>query len=84
MLDTTRRKLFKACVAAAASPLAFLSPASSAAASSVPAVNCVSRRPQWGQGVEGQRTADLGNGTFLNPIIAGDRPDPSILKDGND
>ena len=28
--------------------------------------------------------ADLGNGTFLNPIMAGDHPDPSILKDGED
>jgi beta-xylosidase len=38
----------------------------------------------WAQGVEGQRKADLGNGTFLNPILAGDHPDPSILKDGDD
>ena len=28
--------------------------------------------------------ADLGNGTYLNPIVAGDHPDPSILKDGDD
>ncbi len=38
----------------------------------------------WARGVEGQRQADLGNGTFLNPIMAGDHPDPSILKDGDD
>jgi xylan 1,4-beta-xylosidase len=38
----------------------------------------------WGRGFEGQRKADLGDGTFLNPIFAGDRPDPSILKDGED
>ena len=36
------------------------------------------------RGFEGQRKADLGNGTFLNPIMAGDHPDPSILKDGDD
>ncbi len=36
------------------------------------------------EGIEGQRKADLGNGTFLNPIMAGDHPDPSILKDGDD
>ena len=36
----------------------------------------------WGVAVEGQRKADLGNGTFRNPIISGDRPDPTILKDG--
>lgn len=38
----------------------------------------------WATGVEGQRKGDLGDGTFLNPILAGDRPDPSILKDGGD
>lgn len=39
---------------------------------------------EWPRGIEGQRQADLGNGTFLNPIMAGDHPDPSILKDGDD
>ena len=39
---------------------------------------------QWRQGIEGQRRADLGNGRFLNPVLAGDRPDPNILKDGAD
>lgn len=38
----------------------------------------------WPAGIEGQRKADLGNGFFLNPIVAGDHPDPSILKDGAD
>lgn len=36
------------------------------------------------RGIEGQRLPDLGNGTFLNPVLAGDRPDPAILKDGAD
>ena len=40
--------------------------------------------PGWARGIEGQRKADLGNGTYLNPIVAGDHPDPSILKDGAD
>ncbi|WP_226017933.1 family 43 glycosylhydrolase [Novosphingobium sp. FKTRR1] len=31
-----------------------------------------------------QRHADLGNGTFLNPVLAGDFPDPTVLKDGDD
>jgi xylan 1,4-beta-xylosidase len=39
---------------------------------------------KWAKGVEGQRKADLGNGAYLNPIMAGDHPDPSILKDGED
>jgi beta-xylosidase len=34
----------------------------------------------WVRGVEGQRKADLGNGFYLNPILAGDHPDPSVLK----
>ena len=38
----------------------------------------------WAKGLEGQRKADLGNGMFLNPIMAGDHPDPSIIKDGED
>jgi len=40
--------------------------------------------PTWARGIEGQRKADLGNGTYLNPIMSGDHPDPSILKDGQD
>jgi xylan 1,4-beta-xylosidase len=40
--------------------------------------------PLWGRGPEGQRQADLGDGRFLNPIFAGDHPDPTILKDGDD
>ncbi len=40
--------------------------------------------PTWRAGVEGQRRGDLGDGTYLNPVLAGDRPDPNILKDGDD
>ena len=36
------------------------------------------------RGPEGQRQADQGDGTFLNPILSGDHPDPTILKDGDD
>ena len=38
----------------------------------------------WARGIEGQRKADLGNGTYLNPILSGDHPDPTIMKDGDD
>jgi len=44
----------------------------------------VAAAPEWARGIEGQRKADLGNGFYLNPIVAGDHPDPSILKDGDD
>ena len=40
--------------------------------------------PAWARGIEGQRSADLGNGLYLNPVLSGDRPDPNILKDGDD
>lgn len=39
---------------------------------------------QWGLGIDGQRKADLGTGHYFNPIIPGDHPDPTILKDGTD
>jgi len=38
----------------------------------------------WPQGFEGQRKSDLGDGRYLNPIMSGDHPDPTILKDGPD
>lgn len=40
--------------------------------------------PDWRRGHDNQRIADLGDGHFLNPVIAGDHPDPAILKDGSD
>lgn len=40
--------------------------------------------PAWRRGVEGGRLADLGDGTYRNPILPGDWPDPTILKDGED
>lgn len=39
---------------------------------------------RWGRTYDGQRRADLGDGTFLNPVFAGDHPDPTILRDGAD
>lgn len=32
----------------------------------------------------GNRQGDLGNGYYLNPILGGDYPDPTIFRDGND
>jgi beta-xylosidase len=39
---------------------------------------------RWGRGFDDQRIADRGDGTFLNPIMSGDHPDPTILKDAAD
>jgi beta-xylosidase len=38
----------------------------------------------WKRGIDNQRVADLGDGRFLNPVLAGDHPDPAVLKDGAD
>ena len=79
MANTSRRGIFKTLLAGAAvAPFTALSAPVLADASGCAAA------PQWGHGIEGQRKADLGNGTFLNPIIPGDHPDPTILKDGDD
>ncbi|RVT43567.1 family 43 glycosylhydrolase [Sphingobium algorifonticola] len=40
--------------------------------------------PDWRRGKDNQRIADLGDGRFRNPVMAGDHPDPTILKDGDD
>ncbi len=50
-----------------------------AASASAPA-----QRPGYGRGFDNQRIADRGDGTFLNPVVSGDRPDPAVLKDGED
>jgi beta-xylosidase len=41
------------------------------------------RHLQWRRGAEGQRRADTGDGAFLNPIVSGDHPDPTIMRDGD-
>ncbi|MDQ5981103.1 MAG: hypothetical protein QG602_4081, partial [Verrucomicrobiota bacterium] len=50
----------------------------------IPALATVTAAPGFERGFEGQRKADLGNGTYLNPILAGDHADPSVLKVGSD
>lgn len=37
----------------------------------------------WRRGLEGQRRADRGDGAFLNPVLSGDHPDPTIIRDGD-
>jgi xylan 1,4-beta-xylosidase len=78
MKQTTRRDALKATLIGAA--MAPLIPAEADAGrrkATVPA-------KMFGVGIEGQRKADLGNGYYRNPIVAGDHPDPTILKDGED
>lgn len=84
MFNPTRRNIFKACLAGAVvSPFSSLAVASTSSAKTCANTSSKhSAKPVWGQGIEGQRKADLGNGTYLNPIVASDHPDPTILKDG--
>lgn len=80
MTHHTRRDAFKTLLAGAGLGLApALAPAAECAAG--PAAPTAR---QWRRGIEGQRQADQGDGTYLNPIIAGDHPDPTVLKDGSD
>lgn len=72
-MNITRRNALLAGATAAA-----LGPGTAAARPPAAAV------PDWKRGFDDQRVADLGDGRFLNPLIAGDRPDPAILRDGDD
>ena len=42
----------------------------------------MSTTPTWGRGIENQRRANLGDGTYRNPIMGGDYPDPTVLRVG--
>ena len=80
MTNQSRRDAFKTLLAGAGLGIApGIAPAAECAAG--PA-NAPPHR--WRRGIEGQRQADQGDGTYLNPIISGDHPDPTILKDGKD
>jgi xylan 1,4-beta-xylosidase len=76
MANTSRRGVFRTLMGGAAAAPFVMAPAEAATV-------CLPD-PEWGRGIEGQRKADLGNGAYLNPVIPGDHPDPTILKDGSD
>jgi xylan 1,4-beta-xylosidase len=78
MPQLSRRQMFKAALAGAAASQLSVSSAAGAAGKTGHGP------PGFGAGIEGQRTADLGDGTYRNPIVPGDHPDPTILKDGDD
>jgi beta-xylosidase len=71
-MKLTRRESFGAVAAGTAA----LSIGAAPAAAADPAI--------WRRGLDNQRIPDLGDGRFLNPLMAGDHPDPTILKDGAD
>jgi xylan 1,4-beta-xylosidase len=86
MVDINRRGALGSLLtgAAAAAVPAVSHAAGVAQMGTLPSAPTPGAGPTWAKGIEGQRKADLGDGTFLNPILAGDHPDPSILKDGDD
>lgn len=71
----SRRQAVKATLLGAVAPAALATTSASA---------CNMASPGFGHGIEGQRKADLGDGTYRNPIVAGDHADPTILRDGAD
>ena len=82
MTNPSRRNAFKTLLAGAgAASLPGVLPAQAATSKTT---TCPPAAPSWGRGIENQRKADRGDGTYINPIIAGDHPDPTILKDGKD
>lgn len=83
MADQSRRTLLKACAAGYVVPASALAK-SETAATGTDKPSCEQPAFHWGKGFEGQRKADLGNGMFFNPVVPGDHPDPTILKDGDD
>ena len=42
----------------------------------------MSTTPTWGRGIENQCRANLGDGTYRNPVMGGDYPDPTVLRVG--
>lgn len=76
MKFTSRRNVLKAALIGAGSTQIMAAPATAKPHPKPPLRHAT--------GIEGQRKADLGNATFLNPIIPGDHPDPTVLKDGDD
>lgn len=78
-MQGTRRDLL---VGSGGLALAGLVPAQAGAAAAAAA--CATTPTPRRRGLDNQRIADQGGGTFLNPVIPGDRPDPAILRDGDD
>lgn len=87
-MENRRRAMKLTLAGAAALPamarVAGAPPARTTAPAAAQETACGQVPPVWPRGIEGQRKADLGDGRYLNPVLAGDYPDPSILKDGED
>jgi len=81
-VTTTRREALAALLGAGASLTSTASQGAADAKASAASACEPGSALRWATGFEGQRKPDLGDGTFLNPLVSGDHPDPSILRDG--
>jgi xylan 1,4-beta-xylosidase len=81
-MKTTRREALGVLLGATGAAATAAAP-TTAKSGDAPAA-CVAEVSGWGRGFEGQRKADRGDGTFLNPIVSGDHPDPSLIRVGPD
>jgi xylan 1,4-beta-xylosidase len=76
-MNSNRREAIKKLLVRAALPSSLVNPTQATVMHGASA-----GQVQWERGVENQRQADRNNGTYLNPVLSGDRPDPTVLKDG--
>jgi xylan 1,4-beta-xylosidase len=84
-MKTTRREALGVLLGATGVAATAAAPADAAKRGAVgTAPTCGADVSGWGRGFEGQRKADRGDGTFLNPVMSGDHPDPSLIRVGAD
>ena len=81
-MKTTRREALGVLLGASGAAATAAAPGSARRRAGASA--CAADVTGWGVGFEGQRKADRGDGTFLNPILSGDHPDPSVIRVGAD
>lgn len=83
-MGLSRRDALGTAFAGGAAAMLGGTPARAAGASAAPEACKAGPATDWKRGFDNQRIADLGDGRFLNPLLAGDHPDPAIVKDGPD
>jgi xylan 1,4-beta-xylosidase len=76
-----RRFIAMGLASSASAPL--IASADASASTPEAGLDCRKSVAGWARGIENQRKADLGDGHYLNPILAGDFADPTILRDGD-
>jgi beta-xylosidase len=79
-----REALFTAGMGVVGGATALAGSASAATAAASPAKPASGDSSKYRRGFDDQRIPDQGNGTYLNPLMAGDHPDPTIVRDGKD